>query len=437
MNIDFGQLENAHNKFCENFLKEKKSFLPAPSLESGIEPINDKNKPKFSKMATFLSKNKLALYKNRLIRALNKRTQKKLTLHSNISPPFKQYNDFSKLPPILYNNLKMFVNKNRRTGYLEDISVLNCSDLELIGDQVHFEPEKQNLVEDKLSKLKNFFMFKIGKLLEFFLHICKIKFQIIHPYSGIKLLWDLMMSINIIFLLLYIPLSLSFEWSIMGEWLKCWIAIFFMFDMLLEMNTTCFKNGVEVKSRGEIMKNYLYTGLIPDVIALGSILTDINKNYDGYEFNKFFRFLFFTKVFSLIKFSKKLSNRFQLSHEKKGIKNLIILFSMIIFITHLAACGWCEIGKSTSGSWFHAKGIWNESGSVQYMSSFYWAIVTVMTVGYGDITPTNPNETLFCLLVILFGGLIFPYSINSIGNIIQDIKKNQKKFEYQQKSFLY
>ena len=125
MNIDFGQLENAHNEFCENFLKEKKSFLPAPSLESGMEPINEKNKQTFSKMATFLSKNKLALYKNRLIRALNKRTQKKLTLHSNISPPFKQYNDFSKLPPILYNNLKMFVNKNRRTGYLEDISVLN------------------------------------------------------------------------------------------------------------------------------------------------------------------------------------------------------------------------------------------------------------------------------------------------------------------------
>ena len=67
--------------------------------------------------------------------------------------------------------------------------------------------------------------------------------------------------------------------------------------------------------------------------------------------------------------------------------------------------------------------------SVQYMTSFYWAIVTVMTVGYGDITPRNDLERFVCLLTILFGGMIFPYSINSIGVIIQDLKKNKIKYK--------
>ena len=52
-----------------------------------------------------------------------------------------------------------------------------------------------------------------------------------------------------------------------------------------------------------------------------------------------------------------------------------------------------------------------------------------MTVGYGDITPVNNFEKLYCMLVILFGGMIFPYSVNTIGLIIQDIQKDQKKYE--------
>ena len=127
-------------------------------------------------------------------------------------------------------------------------------------------------------------------------------------------------------------------------------------------------------------------------------------------------------------------NRFQFSRKWKGVKDLIVLFLLIIFIAHLAACGWYYVGynsvsDSLSENWIKDKGVLNESWQIQYMSSFYWSIVTVMTVGYGDITPVNKFERLYCLLVILFGGMIFPYSINSIGNIIQDIKRDKKKFE--------
>ena len=84
---------------------------------------------------------------------------------------------------------------------------------------------------------------------------------------------------------------------------------------------------------------------------------------------------------------------------------------------------------SDKESWIRSKGILNENWLTQYMYSFYWSIVTVMTVGYGDIAPTNNNEVLYCLLIILFGGMIFPYSINSVGSIIQDIQRDRKKFE--------
>jgi len=68
--------------------------------------------------------------------------------------------------------------------------------------------------------------------------------------------------------------------------------------------------------------------------------------------------------------------------------------------------------------------------SDKYMYSLYWSAVTIMTVGYGDISPTNPAEVWFTIFAIFLGCGVVAYIISAIGNIMIDLKKENQIFKY-------
>ena len=43
----------------------------------------------------------------------------------------------------------------------------------------------------------------------------------------------------------------------------------------------------------------------------------------------------------------------------------------------------------------------------QYLASLYWAFGTIITIGYGDIAPTNSDERLFVSLAMIIGGIVY------------------------------
>mgnify|MGYP000906179769 CR=1 FL=1 len=73
-------------------------------------------------------------------------------------------------------------------------------------------------------------------------------------------------------------------------------------------------------------------------------------------------------------------------------------------------------------SWIQRIGIESSPWAIKYIYSLYWAVSTIVTVGYGDITPQNEYEVAVTILIELTGSALFGYLINVIGATMSELK---------------
>jgi hypothetical protein len=75
-------------------------------------------------------------------------------------------------------------------------------------------------------------------------------------------------------------------------------------------------------------------------------------------------------------------------------------------------------------------GIRDKSNYEQYITSLYWALTTIATVGYGDITPITLNEKMFTMMTMIMSSGVFAYTVGSIGSLIS--KQNASENSYRE-----
>ena len=86
-------------------------------------------------------------------------------------------------------------------------------------------------------------------------------------------------------------------------------------------------------------------------------------------------------------------------------------------ISHIFACLWILYGlnENNEDTWLKNKNLLEKARKDQYISAYYFATVTMITVGYGDILPSNYDEMILCIITMLIACAVFGYSINIIG----------------------
>lgn len=64
-----------------------------------------------------------------------------------------------------------------------------------------------------------------------------------------------------------------------------------------------------------------------------------------------------------------------------------------------------------------------------YITSFYFTVTTIMTVGYGDITARSISEKLLCILLMLIGVISFSFATGAISSIISNQDSTEAKLK--------
>ncbi len=97
------------------------------------------------------------------------------------------------------------------------------------------------------------------------------------------------------------------------------------------------------------------------------------------------------RVFRILKLVQFLGEASQLKNALKASKAKIIVFLFAVFIVSVILGTLMYIVES------------DEAGFTSIPTSIYWTIVTLTTVGYGDIAPITPQGQLIATIIMLVG----------------------------------
>jgi hypothetical protein len=99
------------------------------------------------------------------------------------------------------------------------------------------------------------------------------------------------------------------------------------------------------------------------------------------------------------------------------------LLITLLFAAHFWGIGFIEIGHISVNSnknqinWIEAKDLSFENPIDLYINAMYFSIITMVSVGYGDITPINNSEKIYISVMTIFSSMNFAYVVNTIGSI--------------------
>jgi Trk-type K+ transport system membrane component len=72
-------------------------------------------------------------------------------------------------------------------------------------------------------------------------------------------------------------------------------------------------------------------------------------------------------------------------------------------------------------NWIYVKGYNDMDNSNLYMTSFYFTVTTIVTVGYGDITAISPGEKIVCVLLMIIGVIGFSFATGALSSMIANM----------------
>ncbi|KAH1171059.1 potassium voltage-gated channel subfamily H member 5 isoform X1 [Mauremys mutica] len=278
--------------------------------------------------------------------------------------------------------------------------------------------------------------------------------HIILHYCAFKTTWDWVILILTFYTAIMVPYNVSFKTkqnNIAWLVLDSVVDVIFLVDIVLNFHTTFVGPGGEVISDPKLIRmNYLKTWFVIDLLSC--LPYDIINAFENVDegISSLFSSLKVVRLLRLGRVARKLDH-----YLEYGAAVLVLLVCVFGLVAHWLACIWYSIGDYEvidevtntikTDSWLYQLALsigapyrYNTSGSGQweggpskdslYISSLYFTMTSLTTIGFGNIAPTTDGEKIFSVAMMMVGSLLYATIFGNVTTIFQQMYANTNRY---------
>lgn len=206
------------------------------------------------------------------------------------------------------------------------------------------------------------------------------------------------------------PFSFVFNTAIHSWqlWTDASISILFIIDFIYHLKEA---KKIKVKKDLFVTKNKWVSPVMLSVDLLSCIPFDLFIYYLGHQdlFTVFriLRMVRIVKIYYLIENITIVPRIFK-------IQSVVVGFLIVV---NWIACGWILIYPLAL----------NGDITSYYIKSFYWALTTLTTIGYGDITPIDNIGRIFTCFIMIIGVGMYGVIIGNISRVLVSADRHKEQ----------
>uniref|UniRef100_A0A673XBL2 Potassium voltage-gated channel subfamily H member 1 n=1 Tax=Salmo trutta TaxID=8032 RepID=A0A673XBL2_SALTR len=295
--------------------------------------------------------------------------------------------------------------------------------------------------------------------------------HIILHYCAFKTTWDWVILILTFYTAIMVPYNVSFKtkqnnvtWLVVDSI----VDVIFLVDIVLNFHTTFVGPAGEVISDPKLIRmNYLKTWFVIDLLsclpydvinAFENVDEVKRKHYQPLSLSldlsqgisSLFSSLKVVRLLRLGRVARKLDH-----YIEYGAAVLVLLVCVFGLAAHWLACIWYSIGDYEvldeetgilrTDSWLYMLGEtvgspyrFNASGTGKweggpnkdsvYITSLYFTMTSLTSIGFGNIAPTTDGEKIFAVAMMMIGSLLYATIFGNVTTIFQQMYANTNRY---------